>query len=77
MLFRSGMSTRTRTWSTAKSIAATLLGMLVDPFELTYDRGSRRLLRFTGVSNLKDEAGQSQQVDIHYQYPEELEQRDG
>ncbi len=53
------------------------LGMLVDPFELTYDRGSRRLLRFTGVSNLKDEEGQSQQVDIHYRYPEEREKREG
>ena len=30
-------TTRTRTWSTAKSIAATLLGMLVDAGELTLD----------------------------------------
>ncbi len=31
------MSTRTRTWSTAKSIAATLIGMLVDRGELKLD----------------------------------------
>jgi hypothetical protein len=54
-----------------------LLGMLVDPFELTYDRGSRRLLRFTGVSNIKDDEGKSQQVDIHYRYPEERPRQEG
>lgn len=32
-----GMETRTRTWSTAKSIAVTLIGMLVDEGRLTLD----------------------------------------
>ena len=32
------MTTRTRTWSTAKSIAATLIGMLVDQGKLSLDR---------------------------------------
>ncbi len=47
-----------------------LLGMIVDPIELTYDRDTRRLLRFQGISNLKDDEGGSQQVDIRYQYPQ-------
>ena len=46
-----------------------LLRMLVAPITLTYDRESRRLLRFKGISNLKDAAGNSQSVDIRYQYP--------
>ena len=45
-----------------------LLGMLVDPIQLTYQRDSRRLLRFRGISNLKDERGRSQFVDIRYSY---------
>ena len=32
------MSTRTRTWSTAKSIAATLIGMLVDQGKMALDK---------------------------------------
>ena len=81
--WRSLVQSRFRTAGTCAQVClqieldSWLLGMLVDPFELTYDRGSRRLLRFTGVSNLKDGEGQSQQVDIHYRYPEDWEQRDG
>lgn len=47
-----------------------LLGMLVDPYQLTYDRGSRRLVQFSGTSNIKDHQGQLQQVHILYRYPE-------
>ncbi len=35
-----------------------LLSLLADPIEVTYDRTSRRLLRFQGLSNLRDDAGE-------------------
>lgn len=44
------------------------LGKLVRPIELSYSRENRRLLRFSGVSNIKGENGKSLNVDIHYQY---------
>ena len=44
------------------------LGMIIDPIELSYARAVRRLLRFSGISNIKGENGESQNVDIHYQY---------
>jgi hypothetical protein len=48
------------------------LGMIIDPIELSYSRDKRRLLRFSGVSNIKDENGESLNVDIHYQYEDGL-----
>lgn len=45
-----------------------LLGNLVDPIQLTYDEKSQRLLRFEGVSNLKNDKGRSQKVRIRYRY---------
>lgn len=48
-----------------------LLGALVDPIELIYDRDSQRLRRFQGISNLKSDAGRSQKVEIRYQYADE------
>lgn len=47
-----------------------LLGMVVDPIHLVYDRERQRLLQFSGVSNLRDAAGKSQSVDIRYSYPD-------
>jgi len=35
-----------------------LLSLISDPIEVTYDKASRRLLRFRGLSNLRDDAGQ-------------------
>jgi hypothetical protein len=35
-----------------------LLSLLTDPIEVTYDKSSRRLLRFQGLSNLRDDAGE-------------------
>jgi hypothetical protein len=35
-----------------------LLSLLADPIEVTYDKSSRRLLRFQGLSNLRDDAGE-------------------
>ena len=45
-----------------------LLGSFIDPIQLTYDRGSQRLLRFKGISNLKTDQGRSQKVEIEYRY---------
>ena len=48
-----------------------LLGALVDPIELVYDRGSQRLRRFQGISNLKNDEGRLQKVEIRYRYADE------
>ena len=44
------------------------LGLLAEPIYLAYDRADRSLLRFTGVSNLRNADGDSQDVDIYYHY---------
>lgn len=49
-----------------------LLAMVIAPIELSYSRSSQRLLRFSGMSNIRDEDGETQNVDIHYEYLEEL-----
>ena len=35
-----------------------LLSLVSDPIEVTYDKASRRLLRFQGLSNLRDDTGE-------------------
>ena len=45
-----------------------LLALLAKPIELTYDRDSRRLMRFRGLSNIQGRQGQPLQVDIRYRY---------
>tara|TARA_B100001540_G_scaffold313609_1_gene336871 strand:- start:668 stop:1387 length:720 start_codon:yes stop_codon:yes gene_type:complete len=45
------------------------LGLLAEPIELAYRRATRQLLRFSGVSNLRDARGRAPQVDIRYEYP--------
>jgi hypothetical protein len=52
-----------------------LLGNFVDPIQLTYERDSQRLLRFEGISNLKNDKGRSQTVEIQYRYLEDLPAR--
>ena len=47
-----------------------LLGMIVDPIELTYEVDSRRLMRFRGISNVRGDEGEKQFVDIRYSYSE-------
>ncbi len=49
-----------------------LLAMIIAPIELSYSRSNRRLLHFSGVSNIRDEDGETQDVDIHYEYLEEV-----
>ena len=48
-----------------------LLAALVSPIRLEYDQTSRRLLQFSGVSNIRDDDGKSQQVRIDYRYQDE------
>lgn len=50
------------------SLDSWFLGLLVDPIVLSYARDSRRLLRFRGISNLRDDKGKTFQVDIRYEY---------
>ena len=46
-----------------------ILRMLAPSLEVEYDRATRRLLRYRGISNLEDERGQSFSVEITYAYP--------
>ncbi len=41
-----------------------LLRWLVDPITLTYDRGTRRMISYEGISNVSDEQGNSHSVRI-------------
>lgn len=45
-----------------------LLRSFVDPIKLTYDRASRRLLRYRGISSLRDAQGGTQYVDVRFSY---------
>jgi hypothetical protein len=45
-----------------------LLRFLADPIDLVYSRDNRRLLRYQGLSNIRDENSESMIVDIHYDY---------
>lgn len=46
------------------------LAVLADPIRVTYDRKTKRLLRYQGLSNLDSSDGSSQLVDIQYEYLE-------
>lgn len=46
-----------------------LLGALVPPIQLQYGRQDKRLIRYDGISNLRDAQGKQQQVRIEYRYP--------
>ena len=45
-----------------------LLGWFVDPLYLAYERDSKRLLQYSGISNLLDDNGAPQDVIIRYEY---------
>lgn len=49
-----------------------LLALIIDPIELSYSISDKRLQHFSGISNIRDEDGQTQNVDIHYEYLEEV-----
>ncbi|GAB5453419.1 MAG: hypothetical protein Hals2KO_37470 [Halioglobus sp.] len=46
-----------------------LLGLVAKPLQLVYSRDSRRLLQYSGVSNLRNAEGETPEVDIRYRYP--------
>ena len=48
------------------------LRLLVAPIELSYSLQDKRLLRFSGISNIKGDKGESLDVDILYRYNNEL-----
>ncbi len=50
---------------------AWLLGLVLDPIFLTYEKEARQLLRFRGRGNIVDKNGDYQTVDIRYEYPVE------
>jgi hypothetical protein len=45
-----------------------VVGFLIDPIYIGYDRGSQRLMMFNGLSNLRDDAGEPRNVLITYEY---------
>lgn len=47
------------------------LGLIASPIELVYSRGDRRLLSFSGVSNIRGTRGEPLYVDINYRYSAE------
>ena len=53
------------------ALDAWLLRLVVPSIELVYDRESRRLLSYRGISNLRDEGGASPMVFIRYEYQAE------
>lgn len=49
------------------------LAMIAPSLEVDYDRRNGRLLAYRGVSNLEDEHGDTQKVNIRYHYPAQTE----
>lgn len=45
-----------------------VVGFLVDPIYIGYEQDSRRLAMFSGISNLRDDRGEPQNVLITYEY---------
>jgi len=45
-----------------------LVRAFVEPIQLAYSRTDRKLRRYSGISNLRDEQGESMDVDIFYEY---------
>lgn len=47
-----------------------LLAWLLDPIKLTYGRDNKLLMRYRGLTNIRDDNGRSISADIRYRYPE-------
>lgn len=45
------------------------IAWLLDPIQLTYDLTSQRLLRYKGLTNLRDDQGNGIKAEIVYRYP--------
>ena len=52
----------------ALEIDSLLLRLLVPGMELVYDRATRRLLRYDGISNLLDGNGENERVVVEFEY---------
>lgn len=52
----------------ALEIESVLLRIVVPTITLVYERATRRLLRYEGLSNLRDESGNNHSVRIEFQY---------
>jgi hypothetical protein len=50
-----------------------VLRLLAPALDVEYDRTTRRLVRYRGVSNLEDASGANPEVEITYAYPQERE----
>lgn len=65
-----------QTVSLSMTLASRWLAWLLDPITLTYDRSTKRLLRYEGLSNIRDTrdgADKNYDVDIRYVYPKDTE----
>jgi hypothetical protein len=49
-------------------VDSALLRFIVPPIRVWYERSNRRLMRYEGVSNVRDDAGENYQVRIEYEY---------
>ena len=52
------------------TLRSSLLSWLMSPIKLEYDRNTQRLMRYRGLSNIQDNNGDGQEVDIRYHYYE-------
>ena len=52
------------------AVKSWFLGLIADPIDVSYSRDERQLMRFAGLSNLRDEEGKTEAVDIRFDYSE-------
>lgn len=52
------------------TLRSSLLSWLMSPIKLEYDRNTQSLMRYRGLSNIQDNNGDGQEVDIRYHYYE-------
>ena len=52
------------------AVKSWFLGLIADPIDVSYSRDERQLMRFAGLSNLRDEQGKTEAVDIRFDYSE-------
>jgi hypothetical protein len=65
---KNGDPREVRTVRFALEIDSAFLRLVVPPIMVIYDRDTRRLLRYEGLSNLRDESGENHSVRIEFEY---------
>lgn len=60
-----------RTVRFALEIDSAFLRLVVPPIVVIYDRDTRRLMRYEGLSNLRDDSGENHSVRIEFEYLEQ------